>query len=91
MESVVKVFCEGVGHTSHDPLTLALFRDDGDGWARVHNEGDSDPILWEPSGEVSIRHTLDCDRCPYKGYFKPETLYPQLDAARARGWMPAPR
>lgn len=89
MESTVKLICEGAGSYTHKPRTVAQFRHD-DGWARVFNEGKPDPLLWEPTGEVTARHSLDCDRCSYSGYFKPETLYPLLDAARTRGWMPVP-
>jgi hypothetical protein len=94
MSFTVKLVCEGVGGSPHAPRTVAQFRHDGDDWARVHNEGGPDPILLEPTGEtfeVSMRHALECDRCSYDAYFKPEKLYPQLDAARARGWMPVPR
>lgn len=91
MQSKVKLVCEGVGGHTHSPRTVAQFRHDGDGWARVHNEGPMDPLLFEPTGEVVTRHSIKCDRCSYDGYFKPERLYPLLDEARTRGWMPVPR
>lgn len=90
MQSPVKLVCEGVSGQPHSPRTVAQFRHDGDGWARVHNEGPHDPLLWM-DGEVVARHALSCDRCSYDGYFKPEKLYPLLDEARTRGWMPVPR
>lgn len=92
MESTVKVICEGAGSYTHKPRTVAQFRYD-DGWARVHNEGKPDPLLMDPAGEsfeVITRHALDCDRCSHDGYFTPDRLYPLLDAARTRGWMPVP-
>lgn len=89
MQSTVKVICEGAGSYTHKPRTVAQFRHD-DGWARAHNEGPTDPLLWGPDGEVTQNHQLDCDRCSYSGYFKPDKLYPLLDEARTRGWMPVP-
>jgi hypothetical protein len=89
MESAVKVICEGARSYTHKPRTVAMFRHD-DGWARIHNEGSTDPLLWGPDGEVTQNHQLACDRCSYRGYFKPDKLYPLLDEARTQGWMPVP-
>jgi hypothetical protein len=94
MSFVVKLICQGTARSAHPARTVAQFRYDEveyGGWARVHNEGPRDPILLRPDGEVSQNHQLICDRCSYDGYFKPERLYPLLDEARARGWMPVPR
>lgn len=81
MESAVKVICEGAGSYTHKPRTVAIFRHD-DGWARVHNEGPTDPLLWGPDGEITTGHQLKCDRCTRDDYYKEERLYPELDKAR---------
>ena len=86
----VRVLCEGTPAAPHEALVVGHFQKLDGGWARVFNQGDRDPLLWGPDGEVSMRHSLACQRCSYDGYFKPEKLYPLLDAASARGWMPAP-
>jgi hypothetical protein len=90
MQSSVKVLCEGGTAAPHEEIVVGHFRIIDGGWARVFNKGDRDPLLWGPDGEVSARHAMPCPRCTYDGYFKPETLYPLLDEARERGWMPAP-
>ncbi|WP_456286250.1 hypothetical protein M1D46_00535 [Microbacterium sp. JZ70] len=94
MQPTTKLVCEGTAARPHDPRTVAYFRHEDDGWARVYPEeraGHREPLLFEPTGEVTMRHSIKCDWCSYDGYFKPEKLYPMLDRARARGWMPVPR
>lgn len=80
----VKLTCEGVGGYTHKERTVAQFRYD-DGWARTHNEGALDPILWEPTGEMRANHSVKCDRCPRDDYYRDDQLYPVLDKERAEG------
>ena len=82
--TVKKLICEGVGRYAHDARTVAQFRFD-DGWARVHNEGPMDPILWLPTGEITQGHQLSCDRCTRNDYYQAARLYPELDKALAEG------
>lgn len=82
--TVEKLICEGVGNYEHDARTVAQFRYD-DGWARIHNEGPIDPILWLPTGEITRGHQLSCDRCTRDDYYRAERLYTVLDKARAEG------
>ncbi|MDZ8200634.1 hypothetical protein RZO50_03865 [Microbacterium sp. SSW1-59] len=82
MQFRVKVLCHGAGNYQHKPRTVAQFRYD-EGWARVHNEGPMDPLVWLPTGDVSQRHALICDRCTRTDYYTPERLYPLLDELRS--------
>ena len=82
--TVEKLICVGVGAYHHEPRTVAQFRYD-DGWARVHNEGPMDPILWLPTNEITMGHQLKCDLCTRDDYYRAERLYPELDKARAEG------
>jgi hypothetical protein len=82
--TVKQLICEGVGNFRHKAVTVAQFRHD-DGWARIHNEGPSDPILSLPNGEITQGHRLNCDRCSRKDYYQADRLYPVLDMALAEG------
>lgn len=82
--TVEHLICEGVGRYKHAARTVAQFRYD-DGWARIHNEGPLDPILWLPTGEITQGHQLKCDLCTRDDYYRAERLYPVLDKARTEG------
>jgi hypothetical protein len=84
MQSAVKAFCVGSGRFRHKRRIVAQFRHD-DGWARVHNEGPTDPILWLPNGELTQGHRFFCDRCSRDDYYQAPRIYGVLDKLRAEG------
>ncbi|QYG11517.1 hypothetical protein [Microbacterium sp. PAMC22086] len=84
MQSTVKLVCHGTGAYVHKPRTVAQFGHDGDGWARIRNEGPIDPLLFV-DGEVVQNHQLTCDRCTRDDYYTPDQLYPELDKVRTAG------
>ena len=86
MSSVVNLTCRGTAMHTHKLRTVAQFRYD-DAWARVHTDSRQDDLIWEPTGELRIRHRISCDLCRPRRQdeqLRPETLYP-LDWARENG------
>jgi hypothetical protein len=87
MSSTVKLTCRGTPQRTHPLRVVAQFRYDG-GWARVHNPGERDDLLWEPTGELRLRHHLDCGypQCTLRDVYNATgRLYALLDWARDHG------
>lgn len=80
----VKITCRGTARRAHQPRTVGQFRH-GDGWARTHDAYKADDIIMDPSGDMRLRHRLQCDRCTRDDVVTAERLYAALDQARQHG------
>jgi hypothetical protein len=84
MPFFVKLTCRGTAMRTHPLRTVAQFRYD-DGWARTHDVQKRDALLWEPTGDLRLRHKFECAQCSRADVYTSEWLYALLDQARERG------
>lgn len=87
--TVVKLTCRGTAKRTHPLRTVAQFRY-YDGWARAHDVQKRDALLWEPTGELRLRHKFECDQCSRDDVYTTERLYALLDEAREHAYEHVP-
>lgn len=85
MSFVVKLTCQGTAEVPHLVRTVAQFRYDDGGWVRIFDRQKANQVIWEPSGEMRMRHIIECDKCRRRSRATSERLYPTLDQAREHG------